>query len=273
MRLALAALVGTLAGAHAATWGMYKDAIHEGFSRAKYSRSIILGALLGALGSLALDLDPAHPAQLVVLFGVVYGVERVLVELWKTFLREEDQSKYFIPMQFAVGGRPVKSRSARLLIGFACLAAVVGGAFILRSIDPPQSGSHTWLTIVAIGLATGSGTAVGGAWKDAPKEGFELLKFFRSPLLTTAYAAFLASLTTDLVAVFFGTIGFERATIETYKTFFFPSRPRGKFSGKPILFPVMLRQRQRFIPLFFGIWLVVLGAVVLAFLEPRLGLI
>jgi hypothetical protein len=273
MQIALAALVGMLAGAHAATWGMYKDAIHEGFSRAKYSRSIVLGAALGALGAYLLDLDPIRPAQLVVLFGVVYGVERILVELWKTFVRDEDQSKYFIPMQFAVFGRPVQSRGVRLAIGTFCLAAIVGGALILRSIETPRSGSHAWLTIVLVGLATGSGTAIGGAWKDAPKEGFELLKFFRSPLLTTAFAAFLASLTTDLVAVFFGTIGFERASIETYKTFFFPSRPRGKFSGKPILFPVMLRQRQRFIPLFFGIWLVVLGAVVLAFLEPRLGLI
>ena len=32
-------------------------------------------------------------------------------------------------------------------------------------------------------------------------------------------------------------IGYERATAETYKTFFFPSKPRGKFAGKPVLFP------------------------------------
>ena len=32
MRLLLAAAVGVMAGVHTATWGMYKDAPHEGFS-------------------------------------------------------------------------------------------------------------------------------------------------------------------------------------------------------------------------------------------------
>ena len=44
MRLLLAAAVGVMAGVHTATWGMYKDAPHEGFSCWKYSRSIVLSA-------------------------------------------------------------------------------------------------------------------------------------------------------------------------------------------------------------------------------------
>ena len=42
-------------------------------------------------------------------------------------------------------------------------------------------------------------------------------------------------------------LGFTIFTLETYKTFFFPSKPRGKFAGKPILFPDMLRRRQPFV--------------------------
>jgi hypothetical protein len=60
--------------------------------------------------------------------------------------------------------------------------------------------------------------------------------------------------------------GFSVATIETYKTFFFPNRPRGKFAGKPIRFPEHLVTRQRFIPLYAGIWAVVLIAFVLGYL-------
>jgi hypothetical protein len=51
------------------------------------------------------------------------------------------------------------------------------------------------------------------------------------------------------------------ATTETYKTFFFPSKPRGKFAGMPVHHPDMLRRRQHFVPLYVAIWLTVLGAL------------
>jgi len=60
-----------------------------------------------------------------------------------------------------------------------------------------------------------------------------------------------------LVAV--AVIGYERATAETYKTFFFPSRPRGKFAGKPIRFPEMLRYRRLAVPVYVAICCWVLG--------------
>jgi hypothetical protein len=61
--------------------------------------------------------------------------------------------------------------------------------------------------------------------------------------------------------------GFTVATLETYKTFFFPSKPRGKFAGKPILFPDMLRVRQRFLLLYIFIWLTVIGGFITAFVR------
>jgi hypothetical protein len=68
-------------------------------------------------------------------------------------------------------------------------------------------------------------------------------------------------------------IGFTIATIETYKTFFFPSRPRGKFQGKPIVYPEMLQNRQKFIPVFIVCWLYVIIAGVLAFWGTHSGLV
>jgi len=52
--------------------------------------------------------------------------------------------------------------------------------------------------------------------------------------------------------------GLTIATTESYKTFLFPSRPRGKFAGKPVWFPDILRKRNRVVPIYVGIWLAVL---------------
>ena len=122
----LAAAVGLIAGIHTATWGMYKDAPHEGFSGRKYARSIVLATVIAVVIAGAWGLDPRRAADLVVLFGSTYAVERALAEIYKTFLREEDQSKYFIPMQFSVFGQVVRSRSARLLAGAGYVAVCLG---------------------------------------------------------------------------------------------------------------------------------------------------
>ncbi len=264
MRLLLAAAVGLMAGIHTATWGMYKDAPHEGFSRWKYARSILLGTTIGVVVAAVWGLDPRRPADLVVLFGATYAVERALAEIYKTFLRDEDQSKYFIPMQFAVFGKVVRSRGARLLAGAGYVAVLLGMVVLVtwldRSLPDPKP---LWL-VVGVGGLGGWISAFGGAWKDAPKEGFQIFKFFRSPIIASLFALGLSFLTDDLVLVTLAATGFCVATTETYKTFFFPSVPRGKFAGMPVHFPDMLRRRQPFIVLYAGIWLVVLGALVVA---------
>src|SRR5690606_10954388 len=89
--LLIAVVVGLIAGAHVSTWGMYKDAIHEGFTWPKYFRSIVLGALVGAVLQAVLGMDLSRAGGVVVFFGLVYAVERLLLELWKSFIREEDQ--------------------------------------------------------------------------------------------------------------------------------------------------------------------------------------
>jgi hypothetical protein len=61
--------------------------------------------------------------------------------------------------------------------------------------------------------------------------------------------------------------GFTVATLETWKTFFFPSKPRGKFAGKPILFPDMLRMRKYFVPVYVFIWITVVSTLVVAFMR------
>jgi hypothetical protein len=75
------------------------------------------------------------------------------------------------------------------------------------------------------------------------------------------WALVLAHLTPDLVLLTLAATGYTIASTETYKTFFWPSRPRGKFAGKPVHFPAMLRIRQTLVPLYVAIWLTVIVAI------------
>ncbi|MEX2584116.1 MAG: hypothetical protein WD766_12620 [Gemmatimonadota bacterium] len=273
MELTIAIVIGALAGTHISTWGMYKDSIHEGFTWPKYLRSAIVGSALGAILFAITDLEVRRAAGMVVFFGVVYAAERLTLELWKGFIREEDQSKYFIPMQFGVGGKPIDDRRIRwsaLVAIILLLAFCVWGVSTLQRTRPDLP---AWLVLVTVGSLGGWLTAFGGAWKDAPVEGFETFKFFRSPGITLIWATILAFFTENWIYIGVGAAGYSVASIETYKTFFFPSKPRGKFAGKPILHPHMLRMRHYFVPIYVTIWILILGTYAVAFQQPRGGLL
>ncbi|MEX2280867.1 MAG: hypothetical protein WEE89_00085 [Gemmatimonadota bacterium] len=261
--LLAACAVGLIAGAHTATWGMYKDAVHEGFTWRKYLRSVSIGGCIAPLLYLA-GVPLGSVGDMLVLFGVTYVLERAASEFYKTFLRNEDQSKYFIPMQFAVRGRVVKSRLARVLVGVDIAAALFLLALTVFLMQPDAGRPALWL-VALTGSWAGLVSAVGGAWKDAPIEGFETFKFFRSPVVATIYAVLLSSFTSVLLLTALAGLGFTVATLETYKTFFFPSKPRGKFAGKPIRFPEMLTRRNWFVPMYASIWALVLAGFALAY--------
>jgi len=273
MDLLFAIITGILAGTHTSTWGMYKDSPHEGFTNRQYFRSIIIGGLAAPLIWYLSKLDMSQPAGFWILFGATYAIERLILEYYKTFLREQDQSKYTIPMQFAVFGKVVKSRAARLLVGFGYAVGIVlvgSGLYYL------QYGDHhlpNWLAIFLAASIGGWISAFGGAWKDAPIEGFETFKFFRSPSFALFFGVLAAFFTTNYFFITLCGIGYTVATIETYKTFFFPNKPRGKFAEVPIHFPEMLKKRQRYVPLYIAIWLVVIVTLIMAFIQPHAGLI
>lgn len=268
--LALAPLVGMASGLHTATWGMYKDAMYEGFSGRIYARSIVVGMLAATVVQLVMRFNLGVPAGFLMLFGLAYVVERAAVEFHKTFIRDEDQSKYFIPPAFAVHGRVVTSRRRRAAIG-AVVAAVLGlVVFGLSRVGTSGSLEHPLLALVLLGSAGGWISACGGAWKDAPKEGFETFKFFRSPAISFVYALLLASFTTSWIVIAFGALGFTIATIETHKMFD-RSHTRGKFTGKPVRYPETLLFRRRFVPVFLAIWALVLLNLVAALRNEQGG--
>jgi hypothetical protein len=271
--LLIACAVGLLSGLHTSTWGMYKDAIHEGFGWLRYFRSAIVGMVMGGIAYVIARPMLDTPAALVAFFGVTYVLERGVIEFWKTFLRTEDQGKYFIPMQFAVFGRVVHSQAARLLIGAIITAIVVLAFLAVHWLTGGGRVAWTIPRVLAVASLGGWISAFLGAWKDAPVEGFQPLKFVRSPLWAAGYGGVLALFTTSPLVMIMAALGFTIATLETYKTFFFPSKPRGKFAGKPILFPEMLARRQWFVPVYAAIWVLIVTGFVLALTQPRQGLI
>lgn len=250
------ALVGVLAGVHAATWGAYKDSVYEGFSGWKYARSVCIAAPVGVLLTPAVLATGLRPAGLVVLFGCVYVAERGIFELYKTFLRQEDQSKYHIPMQFHVLGRVVAGRGARALAGAALLLALALVVVGVQALERATPGAPPLAMSALVGLIAGLVSAIMGAWKDAPIEGFEPLKFLRSPAIATGYALLLAPYTHELLPTGIAALGYTIASIETYKTFV-DGRPPGKFAGKLVRHPVAVRTRWRHVPLFVAIWIAI----------------
>jgi hypothetical protein len=265
-------LIGLLAGAHTSSWGMYKDAPHEGFTLPKYFRSIVVATLVAIAIDRLTGFGPDTFAHAAVFFGMVYAGERLLVELWKTFIREEDQSKYFIPMQFGVFGKPIQSRAVRWAILAAVVAVIVLTVCCVVRLQAAYPNAPKW-AVLLLASAGGWFSAFGGAWKDAPVEGFETFKFFRSPAIATTWSTVMAFLTGNWVFMGLAGIGMTVATIETYKTFFFPNKPRGKFAGKPILFPRILEQRKWVALLYAAIWLGVITMLVMGFVGPHEGLL
>ena len=233
MNLLLLCLVGLMCGLHAATWGGFKDSPFEGFKPVSFVRSVSLG--LGTALALALATDLESTQSLIVLVGLCYALERLATEWWKSVLREDDQSAYSIPMRLAVHGRPIDDPGRRHAIGAMIAIGMLLAWWAARAIQHAVSPLPLWGLVLVAGLG-GWLTAVGGAWKDAPVEGFSGWKFLRSPVVATAWVVVLSRFTDDWVLLTVAAGGWSVISIETYKTFLTGGRPPGKFADKPVLF-------------------------------------
>ena len=233
MNLLLLCLVGLLCGLHAATWGGFKDSPFEGFKPASFVRSVALG--LGAALALALWTDLESTQPLLLLVGLCYALERLATEWWKSVLREDDQDAYSIPMRLAVHGRPIDDPRRRHAIGATIAMGILLVWWAARAIQHAVQPLPLWGLVLVAGIG-GWLTAAGGAWKDAPVEGFSGWKFLRSPVVATAWAIVLSRFTGDWVLLTMAAAGWSVISIETYKTFLTGGRPPGKFADKPVRF-------------------------------------
>ncbi len=258
MTPALVALaIGAFTALHAASWGGFKDAPFEGFRWRSYARSLLLGAAVAGL--VATWLPATSARSTVTLIGVTYALERLATEWWKSIVREDDQSAYTIPMRLGIGGRTVDVRSVRYAMGGAIVLLVAGSLIGLHLLQMALPAVPAWLVVIAVGGAGGWATAVGGAWKDAPVEGFSGWKFLRSPAVATAWALPLSMLTPNWPAMLLAAAGFAVVSIETYKTFFTGGRAPGKFAGRPVR--AALPRVRRALATQNALWWLVMSAI------------
>ena len=161
----------------------------------------------------------------------------------------------------------------RRLAGAGYLGLIAGAVMAVNALVIAPIPLPAVVVVLLIGSTAGWLSAFGGAWKDAPLEGFQLLKFFRSPVIASAFALLLSLITRNYLLIAFGALGFTIASIETYKKFFSPHQAPGKFEGKPVKHPEMYERRRRFVPVYVAIWILVVLTFGLAFVESRGGIL
>lgn len=192
-------------------WGLYGDLLHEPFDWKKVLRSIFLGVIY----SVYLFLIDASLPLIVVIFMVI-AFERITTEIFKASIRQESQSKYKIPSDLNIH----LPRSIKIPIGMSLILLVpLSLPFISFHID------YFLLLFIAMFLP-----ALGGMLKDAPFEGFQLLKFFRTPVFVLSLFLYLVYFFPNLEQKYLllALWGGERILSECYKKIINSHSP-GKF--------------------------------------------
>jgi hypothetical protein len=163
---------GVLGVTNIVLWGIYGDLLIEKFDLRKVLRSIFLGVVY----SLYLFFVNNSLPPFVVVLNVV-ALERITTEFYKALIRNEKQKKYKIPSDWNIH----LPRPLEIITGYFLIFG------ILLLIYTKNIGRNLWL-ILFIPIFF---SAICGAAKDAPYEGFAPKKFFRSPLVVSIVAAFL----------------------------------------------------------------------------------
>ena len=262
--VAIPLIVTILSGLYTSLWGAFKDSPYEGLKAGTFPRSICFNVAIFAV----LYAVPTTRAQLghlglFQLFFLVMGAERFLAELYKGFFRSEDQSKYFVPSRITFFGRFIASDLLRYGVGALLVALVLAVMFI----DVPISGFGAF---AVTGYATGLVVSLGGAYKDAPFEGFHVLKFQRSGVVLAIASPLFYWINDPFTAAPLGFLifmngGLERFVVEYYKTYI-QRNMSGKFRPDIERRQDLLWRREKYHYMALAI---IIALVILYFLEVR----
>lgn len=248
-----------LSGLYTSFWGGFKDSPWEGFKPRTFPRSILFSVVIYAGLLLVTPLrERVWTLSLVHLFFLVMGLERFLTELYKGFFRRENQAKYFVPSRITILGRPLESEWLRHSVGVLLVALVLLVLLLPHAVT-------TFPGYLVTAYLTGLLVAGGGAYKDAPFEGFRYLKFQRSGLVLAILSPVFWWIRDPAVPVSLGVLiylngGLERFAVEYYKTFI-QRNMSGKF--RPDLPKLETKRREAF---HFGALAIIAVAAVLCVL-------
>jgi hypothetical protein len=235
--------VGLLAGLHSACWGLYKDSPYEKGNLTKFIRSLVMGIIIALLLDYLLIKTEINAINLGIFFAVCVVFERFITEIYKGFFRIEPQKKYKIPSLFHLGRYIIRSILLKESVGAGLLILTISLFLFFAKIPFEVFGIPHIVLGGFFGLLLGVFEAMGGAEKDAPFEGFEPLKVFRSPLVDLIWGIALSFFTMNYGLLFLATGGAGRMAIEFYKTFIIKKVP-GKFKAKTPPYPIWIKKRN-----------------------------
>ena len=242
INLSVFVLTGAIAGLHSACWGSYRDPPYEKFSKLKFIRSIILGAILGVILFYLLQFYNVVEGNLGIIFVFIMGFERVFTEFFKIFVREEDERKYKIPMKFQYLGNIVKNQTKRFLIGIGFIIS----SFLIFHFLTLSNITASISSNVLIGLLAGVTVAFCGAWRASPFEGFSWRKFFKSPISGLLGGITLGNFSQNFSLLFFGSIGMLHMILQLVKIislFLIGESAPSKFGEKKPIYKKYLKTR------------------------------
>lgn len=238
--------IGLIAGFIVSSWQGFKDPPWEGFSPIKFIRSPLLGA---AAGTAAFWLDRYTSViridNLGLLLLATLATERLAGEIYKGFLRPGFHAEYV--RLFERVGIPAGRPGIRASLGavFLALGLILYWALGRLAAQVLDAWGYSAMSATVIGLVMGTVVATGGALKDSQFEGFKPKKFVRSPIMSVLGALILLPTSGDALLIALGTIGFERVSVELYKTFLM-RQVRGIHAGRPVLYPEWFARRWIF---------------------------
>jgi hypothetical protein len=210
--------ISAISGLYTSLWGTFKDSPYEGYKPRTFPRSVYFNIVIfAALYFIPFFHTDLKHLTLFEIFFLTMGLERFLAELYKGFFRTEDQDKYFVPSRITFLGRYVASDFLRYAVGIVLVLIV----FSMLLIDLHISSFWGYF---ATAYCTGLLVALGGAYKDAPFEGFKWLKFQRSGAVLAVLSP-LFYFTADPLAplplsfLIYMNGGLERFSVEYYKTY------------------------------------------------------
>ncbi len=262
MNFYIALSVSIVSGLYTSLWGAFKDSPYEDFKSRTFPRSIYFHVVIFAV----LYFVPIFKANFsalgwVQIFFLIMGLERFLAELYKGFFRTEDQDKYFVPSRITFFGRYVASDLLRYAVG----TVLVLGVFAVLLIPAPVTSFWVFLLTAYI---TGLLVSLGGAYKDAPFEGFKILKFQRSGLVLAICSPLFYFLNDPLHPISLGFLiymngGLERFVVEYYKTYI-QRTMSGKFRPDLPRIQRCIDTREKF---HYGALVIIVGLIVLYVFE------
>jgi len=248
-----------ISGLYTSLWGAYKDSPYESFKYKTFPRSILFSIIIfSILYSIPYFKEKLISLNLIQVFLLIMGIERISSEIYKGFFRKESQQKYFIPSRISFFGNYIND-TRLYCAGISLIICAI--ALLSLSIK-----TEDFTSIFLVSFLAGLFCAAGGAYKDSPFEGFEPLKFFRSPLVLALISPiFYYFDPVPLGFLIFMNWGLERFIVEYYKTYI-QRNMSGKFKPDTQIIQESAKSRQKYSHM---AKFIILGFFILLFHELR----